>query len=169
MRWILVFFAAGMCFAQNQQRWYATTGDVSQSGSASTSTIQQTATNASQTIVEAGTVYCSVACSVTFAVNGTAATSTTGTVTPLLPTPLQAPAPFTFWTASNVGSGTAQGGKNYLAAGVPQTYCFSTSLVCPGGSINFTLGSGQGSASNLSATVSSITGTSNVTYFVRTQ
>lgn len=170
MKRLILFFIPLALFAQNQQRWFATTGDVTQSATAYTSAIQQTATNASQTIVEAVTVYCSAACSGAFAVNGTAATTTAGTVTPLLPTPLVTAAPFNFFTAANNLSGTtAQGGKFYLAAGQQQTFCFSTSLVCPGGSINFTLGAGQGSATNLALTINSFTGTSNTTYYVRTQ
>ena len=175
MKKLILFLLPLGLFAQNVQRFSATTGAVTQSGAASTSAIQQPATGASQVVVEAITVYCSAACSGSFAVNGTAATTTAGTVVPLLPTPLATASPFNFFTAANNLSGTTQqGGIFYLAAGQQQTFCFSTSLICPGtypgGSpIVFVLGAGQGTATNLATIVNSFTGTSNTTYYVRTQ
>lgn len=131
-------------------RYSATTGDVSLSGSATTLTIQQPATGAKQVALETATVYCSVACNVTQAQNGAAATATAATLTPITSTG-QAPSA-TAWTASNVGSGTAVGPILHLAAGA--TVVIDLSRV--------TMGTG-GTGTNYSVTVSSITGTANIT------
>jgi hypothetical protein len=110
----LLVLLAVVTMAQPTVRWAATTGDVSISA-AYTATVQL-ASGASQALVDQIVVYCSVACSVTQVANGTAATTTAGTVTPILPAPSVAAVPVAFFTASNVGAGTAQGG----AVGVQQ-------------------------------------------------
>jgi|SRR5208282_2424116 len=146
-------------------RWFATTGDASLNSAGMTATIQQPASNASQVVLDQIVVYCSVACNVTQAANGSAATATAGTVTPILPAAANAVVPITFWTASNVGAGTAQGGIVHLGAAATQTFCLSRSCGNPG---DVTLGSGAGAVANYSVTISTITGTANVTFYGHT-
>lgn len=164
---VLLFCLPLAVQAQNVTRWFATTGQVSQVAAASTATIQQLSSGSAQTMIylDQIVVYCSVACSITQSANGTAATATAGTITPLLPAQLNTVVPATFWTASNVGAGTAQGGAVNLPAGATVTLCLSPSC---GNAGQITIGTG-GSASNYSVTISSITGTSNVTFYGRVQ
>ena len=158
---ILLLFLALPIFGQ-QARWFATTGDMSLSA-ARTTTIQQVATNSQPVVIDQVVVYCSVACSITQAANGTAATSTAGTVQTILPTPLNMAIPITFWTTSNVGNGTAQGGIMHLPAGSTVVLCLSKSC---GNAADVILGNG-GTATNYSITIGSISGTANVTYYGR--
>jgi len=161
----LLLALLGPVFGQQFQRWGATTGDVALSAAATAATIQQPATNASQVLIDQIVVYCSVACSVTQAANGSAATSTAGTVTPILPTQLSLILPLTFWTASNVGAGTAQGGIVHVPAGATVTLCLSPACGAPA---QVTLGAGGGTGTNYTLTVGSITGTANITFYGRT-
>lgn len=153
--------------AQQTTRWVATTGDVSLSGAATSATIQQPAVaDGSQVYLDQLVIYCSVACNVTLAANGAAATATAGTIRPLLPNQLNAPINQTFWTASNVGTGTAQGGITHIPAGGTVVLCLSPSC---GAAAQVILGPGGGTASNYTVTVASITGTANITFFGRSQ
>jgi hypothetical protein len=165
----LILIAALAAFTLNAQtsvRWFATTGDVSLSAAATAATIQQPATNGTQAFLDQIVVYCSAACNVTLSANGTAATATAGTITPLLPTPLNNPIPQTFWTASNVGTGTAQGGIIHIPAGGTVTLCLSPSCGNPAQVI---LGNGAGTASNYTASIASVTATVNITFYGRSQ
>ena len=157
-------------FDQNAVRWFATTGDVSLNGAGTTATIQQPATGAQQVQLEQIVVYCSVACNVTQTANGTAATATAGTIQAILPNPLSSSAQpvvpnVTFWTASNVGAGTAQAGIFHIGGLGTQDFCLSTAcgalrtvyLAIPPGS--------PGGNANYSVTISSITGTANITFY----
>ena len=166
MKRLILFFSLALCaFGQAQQiRWAATTGDVSISA-AYAATIQQPATNASQVYIDQIVVYCSAACTVSQAANGTAATATAGTVTPILPTQLNTTVPVNFWTASNVGSGTAQGGAVHIFAGDTKILCLSPSCGNPAQVI---LGTG-GTAVNYTLSIASVTGTVNITFLGRTQ
>lgn len=148
--------------AQNVVQWTATTGDVSLSPGATAATIQQVATTAGPRLayVDQVIVYCSVACSVTAAVNGAAATTTAGTIQPLAPWPANAVIPLTFWTASNVGAGTAQGGIIHVPAGGTVTLCYSPICLAPGQVI---LSPGLGTGGNFTVSIASITGTANIT------
>jgi hypothetical protein len=150
--------------AQNIQRWVATTGDVVLSGAGTTATIQQPAINGSDIAIDQIVVYCSVVCTVSQAANGAAATTTAGTVTPILPAQLNTPAPVNFFTASNVGTGTAQAGILHIGAG--STYVLCLSKAC-GTSSDVILGHGGGTASNYSVAIASLTGTVNITYYLR--
>lgn len=136
-------------------RYSATTGDVSLTSAGATFTIQKPAVTGAQAktpVLESITAYCSVACSVTQAYNGAAATATAGTTSPLPPnTGITATA--TVWTASNVGAGTAAGGIIHIAAGGTQVIDVSKVSV-----------NGAGTAANYSVTVGSITGTVNFTF-----
>ena len=152
-------------FAQSQGvRWSATTGDVVLAGAATTATVQQPATGGNQVYIDQIVVYCSVDCSITQAVNGTAASATAGTVRAIMPTPLNTAFVHTFWTASNVGSGTAQGGIIHLPGGSTVAICLSPSCGAGGQVI---MGTGGGTAVNYSLAIASLTGTVNVTFFGR--
>ena len=156
---IITALFASFIYGQQAVRFSATTGNVSLSGTTTTATLQQPATNAGQTYIDLVTIYCSVTFTITQAANGAAATTTTGTVTPLLPTPLNTTVPVNFFTASNVGTGTAQGGSVTMTAGTMQM-CFAAS--CPGVSAPLVLGTG-GTGANYSFTIASLTGTVNIT------
>jgi hypothetical protein len=159
----ILFLLASAGFAQ-QLRWSATTGNVSQTAATTTATIQQGSVG-SQIFIDQIVVYCSVACVVSQAANGTAATATAGTVKPILPTPLQTVIPVNFFTASDVGSGTAQAGNINLPAATTVTLCLSP--LCGGpGQVEVPTGS---TSNNYSVTISAITGTSNITFYGRTQ
>jgi hypothetical protein len=162
----ILLLAVALCLpllSQDVRRWSATTGDVSLSGAGTTATVQQPATNATQTIIEQVIVYCSVACNVMQASGGSTATTTAGTVQPLAPTAANAIAPFQFFTASNVGAGTAQGGALHLPAGATISICFTSA--CGAGQDVYI---GPNNA-NYSVSVSSITGTANITFILRTR
>lgn len=162
---LLIAALAVQLSAQPQTtRWVATTGDVVLSGAATAATVQQPATNGSLTYIDQVVVYCSVACNVTLAANGTAATTTAGTIIPLLPSVLNAPILATFWTASNVGAGTAQSGIVHVPAGGTVTLCMSPAC---GASGQVSIGPGAGSASNYTVNIASITGTANITFYGR--
>jgi len=139
--------------AQNAPTYFtATTGDVSLSSAGTTATIQAAATNPEQTQLLQALVYCSVACSITQAQNGAAATATAGTITAIIPTQ-NIPFNTTFWTASNVGSGTAIGGIVHLTAAGSVLLDLT----------NVKLGAG-GTSNNYSITIGAITGTANITF-----
>lgn len=139
--------------AQPAVRTYsATTGDVVLVAAGTKFTIQQPATNANQVQLIAAVAWCSVACDLTQSQNGTAASTTAGTVTEILP--FGVPALATVWTASNVGAGTAAGGILHLSAGERLT--IDLSRVSMGNT---------GTATNYTFVISSITGTANITGF----
>ena len=165
MKKLLLFAAlAALSFGQQTIRFAATTGDMTLSA-ARTTTLQQLASNQSQILIDQIIVYCSVDCSITQAANGAAATSTAGTITPILPTQLALTVPATFWTTSNVGSGTAQGGALHVPAGATAILCLSPMCGAPA---QVTLGTG-GTGANYSLTIGNISGTANVTFYGRTQ
>jgi hypothetical protein len=144
---ILALFSVA-AFAQPQPRYIATTGDVALTAAGTTLTLQQPATPVKQFQLETATVYCSVACNVTQAANGSAATTTAGTLNPISPT--YKPSGVSAFTASNVGAGTSIGGIIHLGAG--QTVVIDLSQVIIGASPN----------ANFSISVSTITGTANI-------
>ena len=160
LRFILVSTIAGILAAQSPQinRYSFSTGDVTLNSAGYTATLQQPATNAKTVTLETVTVYCSVSCVVTQVQNGTGATATAGTVTPLNPT--IAPATSTFWTASNVGGGTAVGTAYHITGAGSVTFCYNNSS-CPGIINSVTLGN-RGINNNYSWVISSITGTVNI-------
>lgn len=147
---VILTLTAGACSAQSI-RWVGTTGDVSLSSSAMTATIQQVISTPKTISFETATVYCSVACDVAQAQNGTGATATTGTligITNSVGSPVT-----TFWTASNVGAGTALGPLLHVPAGGTIVIDLSKVSITAAASINL----------NYSITVQSITGTANIT------
>lgn len=149
--------------AQNSVSWSATTGDIALVAAGTTATIQKTATNNVLVTLEKAIVYCSVACDVTQAANGTAATATAGTIRPILPASPTGTLPFNFYTASNVGSGTAQGGIVHIPAGGTVILCLSKAC---GNAQDVVIGRADGGVgTNYSVTISSISGTANITFF----
>jgi hypothetical protein len=160
MRKLICVLALFCSTSLAQQRWSATTGSVSLSGTAYTATIQQPATGQQNVQLEQVTVYCSVSCTITQYANGTAATATSGTINPLLPNTSYT-GTATFWTASNVGTGTLQGGAFTLSGPGTQSFCLNTSCGALR-SIQLPL---TGTGSNYSITISSITGNVNITFF----
>jgi hypothetical protein len=161
-RLILLSLLIAPVFGQGIVRWAATTGDMTLSA-ATTVTIQQPASSTQNINLDEAVVYCSVACTVTQAANGTAATSTAGTVTPILPTPLATVVPVTFWTTSNVGTGTAQGGAVHIPAGSTVTFCLSA--FC-GATADVDL-LPRSTGSNYSISIASMSGTANITVYGR--
>ena len=142
--------------------YVATTGNVSLSGATTAATLQQPASDAVTVTFPVSpvgalppvgaTVYCSVACVATIARNcTTAATATAGTVTSLIPS--VPAASVTVWTASNASSCTTLRAIN-IAAG--QEYAIDLS--------QFNLAT-SGTKSNLHISISSITGTANITFY----
>jgi hypothetical protein len=119
------------------------------SSAASTVTVQATSTSDAVQFEEAD-VYCSVACTATIEVNGTAATSTTLAVTGPIGVAASSVLP-TAWSASNVGSPTALKTFN-LAAGA--------TLVLDMHAFYFPAAAGSGT--NLTIATSSITGTATI-------
>jgi hypothetical protein len=150
--------------AQDALRWYTTGGDQVLTAQTTALTVQQPATNGIQAAVDQVVVYCSVACNVTININGTAATTTAGTITPLLPTPLNAAVPLNSFTSSNVGAGTQQGPILHVAAGATVTLCFTQACGSPN---QFVLPPGAGTSSNFTVNISSITGTANIAIYGR--
>ena len=142
--------------------WAATTGDVSLSSSGMSATVQQPASGAQNIEMVVAVVYCSVACTVTQSALGTAATATAGTIVPIIPGTAAPTA--TFWTASNVGAGTAQGGAFHLSAASTQLFCLNASC---GAAATVRVPTTGGTASNYTVTVSSISGTANITIYGR--
>lgn len=147
---IALLFLSFAVSAQVSHSYAATTGDVVLNSAATALTIQQPATNGKQVAFAAATVYCSVACVISQAQNGTAATATAGTVNRLLPFGPAAVA--TVWTASNVGAGTAAAGAYRLAAG--QTVTFDLTALSMGNT---------GNATNYTVSIASMSGTANIT------
>lgn len=154
---ILAFLAAASLFGQAQQvRWSATTGIVTQSGASYTATIQQPAGSRAPIYLDLVYVYCSVACIVTQTAFGSGATTTIGTVQPLMPSPPNTPINLNFFTASNVGAGTQQGGPFPMLAGQNQPFDVSQ-IIIPTSGIN----------ANYSFTINAITGNSSITFLGR--
>jgi hypothetical protein len=160
----LLFAAFVGVFAHDGQaqpqptRWSATSGDVSLSSTGYIATIQQPTTGQQQVQLEYGIVYCSVSCTIAQYAMGTAATATAGTINPIIPSASSVTA--TFWTASNVGTGTQQGGTFHLQGPGTQTFCLNTSF---GATKSVTLPI-TGTGSNYSVSIVSLTGTVNITF-----
>src|SRR5271157_2417671 len=162
---ILALIPAGL--SAQTLAWTATTGITAQSGATATSTIQQPASGATAAYIDQVVVYCSVACTATVNVNGTGATTTAGTVTPQLPYSLIATPNVNFFTASNVGAGTIQGGIIEIPAGAVIPLCFSQQC---GKTFQVILGTaGTAINNNISVVISAITGNSIVTWYGRSQ
>ena len=130
-------------------RYSGTTGDVSLTAAGTTLTIQQPAVPVRSISFESATVYCSVACTVTQAQLGAAATTTAGSFTVMAPHTRGASA--LLFTASNVGTGQAIGGAIHLGAGQSVVIDLSSYVITAAPNANYSI------------SVSSITGTANIT------
>jgi len=157
---ILALAAAG--WAQNVVRWSATTGQVSLTSSGTAATVQQPPTGAAQEIIEQIVVYCSVGCTATQYSGGTAATATAGTVVPLLPVQANFPIPLNFYTASNTGTGTQQGGITNIPAGATVVLCLARTCG-NGGDVALPATSGA----QYTLVIGSLTGMVNITFYGR--
>ncbi len=162
MKTLLFLIALSLpAFAQSQVNYVASTGNVSLSGAATAATLQQPATNSLPVSFPSSTtggappvgasVYCSVACVATVSRNGTAATTTAGSVVNV--NPVESPAVVTFWTASNSTPGQTLAVFNVNAGA---TLAIDLSAL--------KLGAG-GTAVNLTISIAAITGTANITFF----
>lgn len=162
----LILAAAGIAFAQQTPTlyWSATTGELTLSGTTA-ATIQQPAAPISRIYIDRITVYCSVACAATVSANGTAASTTAGAVTPNLPTPLSTTIPANFFTASNVGGGTIQGGILHVPAGSTGILCFATTC---SNQVSVALPISGAAANNYTVSIASMSGVANITFFGRT-
>jgi hypothetical protein len=161
-RLLLILALAASAKAQTLYSYVASTGNVSLSAAATAATLQQPAANAATVTFPVAvngalspvgaTVYCSVACVATIARSCTTAASTTaGTVTAVLPN--VAAASVTVFTASNASGCTTLRVIN-IAAG--QEYPIDLSA--------FNLAT-TGTKSNLHISIASITGTANITFY----
>lgn len=150
--------------AQEMVSWVATTGDVSLISAASAATVQQPSSAAATAYIDKIVVYCSVACIITQTANGTAATATAGSLTPIQPSPINAVIPLTFWTSSNLSGGTAQAGAIHVPAGGTVVLCLSPSC---GNQSQVLLNTGLGTGANYTASIASISGTVNITFYGR--
>jgi len=159
---ILMLGAVLPMLGQQTVNYIATTGNVALSAAATAATLQQPAANAVTVTFPVAvngalppvgaTVYCSVACVATIARNCTTAASTTaGTVTTVLPN--VPAASVTVFTASNASGCTTLRVIN-IAAG--QEYPIDLSA--------FNLAT-TGTKSNLHISIASITGTANITFY----
>jgi hypothetical protein len=127
---------------------YIVNDSVTLSAAAETLTVQQPASGAKQVSFELGTVYCSVACTATLSQNGTAASATGATPTPI--NPAYKPASAAAYKGSNVGAGTT---LSTYAVSAGATFAIDLSKI--------SLGATGGT--NLSLAVSSITGSAILT------
>lgn len=151
----ILLLSALSAISQQLVNFTASTGDIALVAAGTTATIQAAtiAAQGEQIALQNALVSCTVACTITQSQNGTAASATAGTIVSLIPAPGRG-FTTTFWTASNVGAGTAVGGAIKLTA--------AGSVVIDLSKIQ--LGT-QGSTTNYSITISSITGTANITFF----
>jgi hypothetical protein len=142
---VIAMTLTGAAFGQDL--WFtSSTGVVSLAGAGATATIQRGSGTSSTIQLHEATVYCSVACTITQSQNGTAASSTAGSIRGLNPNSYAA-ATATFWTVSNVGAGTS--------IGAPVTCTAACTIVLDLSRIQFPKGSTN---YNYSITISSITG-----------
>jgi len=132
---------------------YVVVRAVSLSGSGEAVTIQQPASSSKRVQFTSADASCSVTCDVTIERDGTAATATAATIAKLN---AEAPTPrATAFSASDVGTGTVIGKRTLLN----------------GGMVRFDLNSkwlqGDGTSTNLTIRISSITGEAKINIFWR--
>jgi len=152
MKTLILLVCCAAAFAQSP-RYVATTGDVVLSGAATALTIQQPATSSKALQLQSAVVYCSVACTIRQAQNGTGATATAGTVLKISPNTTASAA--TVWTASNVGAGTATSPDLHLTAAGTMVLDLSKVI----------LPRGAGIGTNYTVSIAAITGTANIAFF----
>lgn len=150
-RFLLLFGLAVSLIGQT--RYSATSGDVALVATGYKMTLQQPSSNAKGVQLEAITIYCSVACDVTQTQNGTAATSTAGTATPILPNGITAAA--NVFTASDVGNGTGIGGIIHFPAMTEPRTLLVDKMALPA----------RGTRTNYTIVIASLSGTVNIAMF----
>lgn len=143
----VIILAGGVCQGQT----YTVTKQTALSGAAETVTVQQPASGSRQVTFISAYFDCSVACSFTMSVNGTAATATTLAVNNVNPAETAASAKA--FSGSNVGSGTTIATYNCTAA-----------CSVPIDLTNVTFAQGLGTSTNLTLKSSSITGTVDIIF-----
>lgn len=151
-----LLYAQGNVTQFNDPLYCSTSGDVSLSASSTTFTIQVPAAAVRAAYLMSALVTTDTAGSFTQAANGTAATTTAGTVTQTPSSIATTANQARSFTASNVGAGTALGGKITTSAGGPGT---SIDLTNAGNYVVLK----PGAASNYSITIGTMTGTANIT------
>lgn len=151
MKLLAALLLSAMTIAAQNPVIYQAVKTTSLSGTAEVVTVQQIASGKATLQFQYAWVYCSVACSFTLEMNGTAATATTLTAKKLPP---QSAAPTaTAWSGSDVGTGSYVSAGYQVAAG--QTFTIDI------GQLYIT--KGAGTAGNLSIRTSAITGTAEIT------
>lgn len=111
-------------------------------------TIQQPATGSKRVILESAYTYCSVVCTITFSVDGAAATATALTRNQLFRSGTTTAATATAWSGSDVGAGTAISPAYNVAAGTGQSFDLAGVVL-----------QGDGTGKNFTVATNSITGT----------
>lgn len=142
MKTLLLCLVSACAFAQAPT--FAVFRESTLAGAGEALTLQQPSSSAKDTLPQSAALYCSVACTVTLEINGTAASSTAGTVVDLLGQSNTSTT--TAWVASDVGTGTTVA-KYVIAAG--STYVVDLTGIRLRGS---------NTAKNMSLRVNSITG-----------
>lgn len=135
-----------------QDRWFTARASGTLSAAATTATIQQGENSNRDLMLDTATVSCPAACNITQAQNGTAATATAGTIVALNPA-ATARSAGTFWTASNVGAGTAIGPIVSCSAACTVVLDLSR-ITIPRGSTSM----------NYSVSISAVTGDYSITF-----
>lgn len=151
MKRLLLLLLLVTTLAARTLYYVETTGVVSLSATGLKATLQMPASAAKTTQGWYVSVYCSVACTATHSVNGTAATTTAGTLNCASGVGCGA-ASAKFFTASNVGAGTT-----LFADLVPAGSTFTWNL-------SNTIWSAAGTAQNYTVAVGSITGDAKITF-----
>lgn len=152
---VIITLLSGILIAQNTNPtlFVARTGAISLSTAGTTATIQAAPTNAEQIQITNVIVSCSVACTVTITQNSTGVTSGSGTAGSIIGINPYNASVFTttFWTGVTLTGGTV----------LTATPCSAACTVVY--SIPWAMGT-TGVNTNLSATISSITGTAYIDF-----
>jgi hypothetical protein len=113
-RLFLLLILSISAYAADEVGQYTTYQEASLTSAVQAVTVQQIASGTHDIAFKRATIWCSSAATFTLAINGTAATSTSGTVNKFnLWQPI---ATATSWTASNVGTGTVLKKYDFQAA-----------------------------------------------------
>lgn len=151
---VITLVVALFATAQGQApRFGASTGTLSLTGTGTSFTLQQALIGLKQVNLESAVIYCSVACTVTQAQNGTPATATAGTAVAIQPRGPSATA--TVWTSSDVGAGTTVPGPLPIPAGGVAVLDLSKIMFARTST----------SITNYTIIISSITGSASVTFY----
>lgn len=156
MKSLFIILAFSLPVFAQPASFSAGTGAITLVATATKATLQQPATNAEQIAVDSATIVCPASCIITQYQNGTAATTTAGTVVGIQPNGAATFA-LNFFTASNVGNGTVIGAVTVCSAACTRT------LTNPIGGPILTMGT-TGTATNYTIGVSAVTGDVYITF-----